>query len=274
MSQGRCRDQTAYPSIGNNYQFTLKKCCSSIRTFQCIVFDVGRQRSAFLNYSHQAGFNSVPSRDAWLKGPAEQVIASLAIVLMIVPIILTALVTRLVLGPPILFRQMRIGQNMQPFTLLKFRTMHDSRDTMGNLLPDHVRETAISRFMRKIRVDEFPQLFAIASGRMSFIGPRPLLPATVYVMGDLGKLRCRVRPGLSGWAQVNGNTRLSDAQKLTLDIWYVDHRCLRLDLLILLKTAATLVRGERINQRHLTEAETYVAARYCAPMPANSGQFG
>lgn len=232
---------------------------------------MGRKWSALLDYSHQAGLSSVPSCDAWLKGPAEQVIASMVIVLMIVPIILTALVTRLALGPPILFRQTRVGQNMQPFTLHKFRTMHDTRDPAGNLLPDQARETAISRFMRKIRVDEFPQLFAIASGRMSFIGPRPLLPATVQVMGNLGKLRCRVRPGLSGWAQVNGNTRLSDAQKLALDIWYVDHRSLRLDLLILLKTAATLVRGERINQRHLAEAETYVAVRYCSPMPANSG---
>jgi lipopolysaccharide/colanic/teichoic acid biosynthesis glycosyltransferase len=226
-----------------------------------------------LDYSHQTGFGSVPSCDAWLKGPVEQIIASMVIVLMIVPIILTALVTRLALGPPILFRQIRVGKNMQPFTLHKFRTMHDTRDPAGNLLPDQARETAISRFMRRIRVDEFPQLFTIASGRMSFIGPRPLLPATIQVMGDFGKLRCRVRPGLSGWAQVNGATRLSDAQKLALDIWYVDHRCLRLDLLILLKTAATLVRGERINQRHLTEAENYVAARYCAPMPAKSGQL-
>jgi lipopolysaccharide/colanic/teichoic acid biosynthesis glycosyltransferase len=225
-----------------------------------------------LDYSNQAGFSSVPSRDAWLRGPAEQVIASIVVVLMIAPIILTALVTSLALGPPILFRQIRVGQHMQPFTLLKFRTMRDTRDRAGNLLPDHVRETVISRLMRKIRVDEFPQLFAIASGRMSFIGPRPLLPATVQVMGNLGKLRCRVRPGLSGWAQVNGNTRLSDAQKLALDIWYVDHRSFHLDLLILLKTAATLVAGERINQRHLVEAQTYLSSRYCAP--ANSGQFG
>ena len=193
---------------------------------------------------------------------------------MIVPIILTALVTRLVLGPPVLFRQIRVGQNMQPLTLHKFRTMHDTRDAAGNLLPDQARGTAISRFMRKIRLDELPQLFAIASGRMSFIGPRPLLPATIQVMGNLGTLRCRVRPGLSGWAQVNGNTKLSGAQKLALDIWYVDHRSFQLDLLILLKTAATLVIGERINQRNLAEAEIYVAARYCTPMSAKSGELG
>ena len=227
-----------------------------------------------MDYSHQAGFGSVPSCDAWLKDPAEQVIASIVIVLMIVPIILTALVIRLALGPPVLFRQIRVGRNMQPFTLHKFRTMHDTRDSAGNLLPDKARESALTKFMRRIRVDEFPQLFAIVSGRMSFIGPRPLLPATILAMGDFGKLRCRVRPGLSGWAQVNGNTRLSDAQKLALDIWYVDHRSLRLDLLILLKTATTLVSGERISQRHLAEAETYIAARYCVPMPTHSGQFG
>ena len=235
---------------------------------------MGRQWSVFLEYSHQAGFSSVPSRDAWLKGPAEQVIASLVIVLMIVPIILTALIIRLALGPPVLFRQIRVGQNMLPFTLKKFRTMHDTRDTAGNLLPDQARESPLTSFMRRIRLDEFPQLFAIVSGKMSFIGPRPLLPATIQVMGNLGKLRCRVRPGLSGWAQVNGNTKLSSAQKLALDIWYVDHRSFRLDLFILLKTAVTLVIGERINQRNLAEAETYVAARYCTPKSAKSGQLG
>lgn len=225
-----------------------------------------------MDYSHQAGFGSVPC-DAWLKGPVEQVIASMLVVVMIAPIILTALVAKLALGSPVLFKQTRVGQNMQLFTLHKFRTMHDIRDNEGNLLPDKARESVLTRFMRRIRVDEFPQLFAIITGRMSFIGPRPLLPATVENMGNLGKLRCQVRPGLSGWAQVNGNTRLSDSEKLALDIWYVDHRSFRLDLFILFKTAATLVRGERINQHHLADAESYLAARYGASVPGKSGQF-
>jgi len=197
-----------------------------------------------------------------LRRVVEQTLASILLGVMAVPIALTALAVWLCLGRPILFRQLRAGLNAQHFTISKFRTMRDSRDADGTLLPDHLRETKVTRLMRRIRVDEFPQLLAIASGEMSFLGPRPLLPATIEGMGELGRVRCRILPGLSGWAQVNGNTRLNDQQKLALDVWYVDHKTLRLDMIILLKTLVTLLRGERIDMRRLKEAEDYVQRQY------------
>jgi lipopolysaccharide/colanic/teichoic acid biosynthesis glycosyltransferase len=210
--------------------------------------------------------------DAWFRTLTERFVAALVLIILTVPIALTALVTRVTLGSPTLFRQKRVGLRKQLFTICKFRTMHNTRDSEGKLLPDHARETSVSRFMRRIRVDEFPQLMAIAGGQMSFIGPRPLLPETIEAMGLFGNLRCRVRPGLSGWAQVNGNTKLSPAQKLNLDLWYIDHRSLKLDLLILFKTLATLMSGERINQRHVYEAERYVDARYGRPETEKIGR--
>lgn len=203
-----------------------------------------------------------PTAGLALRRLAEQALASVALGVMIIPIGLTALTVWLCLGRPLLFKQPRAGLNMRAFTIRKFRTMHDTCDAAGNPLPDHLRETAVTRLMRRIRVDEFPQLLAIALGEMSFFGPRPLMPATIQGMGELGRIRCRILPGLSGWAQVNGNTLLNDRQKLALDVWYVDHKTLRLDAYILLRTLMTLWRGERIDVHRLKEAEDYVKLRY------------
>ena len=168
----------------------------------------------------------------------------------------------LTLGSPLLFRQTRIGLNVKTFTIVKFRTMTDSRDASGTLLSDEQRLSPFTRFIRRTRLDELPQLLAILSGDMSFIGPRPLLPSTILAMDELGHLRCAVRPGLSGCAQVNGNTQLSDRQKLALDIWYVDHKSNRLDLLIVIRTLDTLLRGERLGLSPLQRAEAHMAACY------------
>lgn len=163
-------------------------------------------------------------------------------------------------GRPLLFRQVRSGLAMQPFTICKFRTMSDRRGTDGALLPDAMRETSMTRLMRLSRIDELPQLLAVARGDMAFVGPRPLLPATVAGFGDLGRLRCAVPPGLTGWAQVNGNTHLTERQKLALDLWYVKHRSIALDFRILAMTAMVIFRGERIVEKHLAQAETEMEA--------------
>ena len=139
--------------------------------------------------------------------------------------------------------------------------MQDLRDGQGNILPDAARLTRFGRLLRRSRLDELPELWNIASGEMSFVGPRPLLPETVQNMGEGGKHRGQVRPGLTGWAQVNGNALLSDADKLALDIWYVDRRSLTRDLWIVLRTIATLFGGERISQRHVGRAYASVADR-------------
>jgi lipopolysaccharide/colanic/teichoic acid biosynthesis glycosyltransferase len=201
---------------------------------------------------------------AWLRTGIEQVVAAVALVILSMPIMLTALITKVMLGSPVLFNQTRVGKNMSNFVICKFRTMLDTRDGNGKLLPDRLRETPFSRIIRKIRLDEFPQLFAIAAGKMAFIGPRPLLPETIQSMGYLGKVRCKVRPGLSGWAQINGNTQLSDMQKLSLDIWYIDNRGPLVDAVIVWKTLLMIMGGERLNQRHIDEAEAYVKLRYAS----------
>ncbi|WP_274630630.1 sugar transferase [Arvimicrobium flavum] len=180
--------------------------------------------------------------------------AVLALVVGAIPAAITAGLIWVSLGRPLLFRQVRSGLGGRPFTIVKFRTMHDLRDARGELLADADRQTPLSRLIRAVRLDEIPQLLAIAGGDMNFVGPRPLPPSVLAAFGALGRARCAIRPGLTGWAQVNGNTRLSDIDKIALDLWYIDHRSAKLDAWILVLTAFTVLRGERINQRRLTEA--------------------
>lgn len=149
------------------------------------------------------------------------------------------------LGRPILFRQVRCGRLGQPFVLYKFRTMRDDRDEAGRLLPDEERVTAVGAFLRRTRLDELPGLLNIAKGEMAFVGPRPLLPETIEELGDKGRRRSLVRPGMTGWAQVNGNTLLSLDEKVALDLWYIDHAGLWLDLTILQRTLLVMIGGER-----------------------------
>ncbi len=171
---------------------------------------------------------------------------------------LATLATYLALGRPLFFMQERAGLAGATFRILKFRTMTDARDAKGELLPDALRQTSVTVFLRRIRVDELPQLLAIAVGDMSFVGPRPLPPEAIYAFGSLAVERCTVRPGLTGWAQVNGNTLLTPAQKLALDIWYVDHRSFLLDLRILLMTVRTILTGEKVNNVHLRKAQMHL----------------
>jgi lipopolysaccharide/colanic/teichoic acid biosynthesis glycosyltransferase/glycosyltransferase involved in cell wall biosynthesis len=159
--------------------------------------------------------------------------------------VLFALV-RLTMGAPAFFIQERAGRNRRPFRMVKFRTMTDARDAEGRLLSDEKRVTALGRFLRRTRLDELPELWNILRGHMGIVGPRPLLPASGPNLGAQGDERLSVRPGLTGWAQVNGNTLLSDEQKLALDLWYVRNRSLGLDLKIILKTIGVIFFGEKL----------------------------
>ena len=161
---------------------------------------------------------------------------------------------RLTDGTPILFRQVRVTRGRRRFELIKFRTMSDARDAQGRLLPDSMRTTRLGRFLRRSRLDELPQLWNILTGAMSLIGPRPLLPPTIEEAGEAGWRRCEVKPGLTGWAQVNGNTLLGEQDKFTLDLWYIANRSLRLDLIILIRTIAVTLRGERFNPASIRRA--------------------
>ena len=157
-------------------------------------------------------------------------------------------------GRPILFRQIRSGQNQKPFKLVKFRTMRSTTDSRGNPLPDDMRTTAIGVFLRRIRLDELPELWNIWQGEMAFVGPRPLLPDTVASFGNDGDRRALVPPGLTGWAQINGNTLLSQREKLDLDLWYAEKRTLALDISIIIRTVKMVLFGERINRKNLEQA--------------------
>lgn len=158
------------------------------------------------------------------------------------------------MGRPVLFRQSRSGANGRSFDMVKFRTMADIRDAAGQPLPDCVRITRLGRALRRTRVDELPELWNVLKGEMSLVGPRPLLAETIEQMGADGIARGAVRPGLTGWAQVNGNALLSDRDKLALDLWYVRNASLALDLAILVKTIGVVLCGERINARQIKGA--------------------
>ena len=114
--------------------------------------------------------------------------------------------------------------------------MHDLRDASKDLLPDEARQTPFTRWVRRLRLDELPQLISVLAGEMALVGPRPLMSPTIMEFGELGRLRCSVPPGLTGWAQVNGNTKLTTRQKLALDLWYIKHQTIAFDLFVLLLT--------------------------------------
>jgi sugar transferase EpsL len=162
---------------------------------------------------------------------------------------LLALLMRVKLGSPILFRQQRPGLHGQPFTMLKFRTMTDSRDAQGNLLPDEDRLTSFGQFLRNTSLDELPELINVLKGEMSIVGPRPLLMRYLDRYTPEQMRRHQVRPGITGWAQVNGRNALSWEEKLALDVMYVDHQSLWLDLKIIAVTAWKILKREDISQR-------------------------
>jgi sugar transferase EpsL len=151
-------------------------------------------------------------------------------------ILLSALAICLSTGGPVLFRQIRPGYKGKPFTLLKFRTMTAAQDARGLLLPDAERLTPIGKLLRQLSLDELPQLWNVFRGDMSLVGPRPLLMQYLDRYTPTQARRHEVKPGITGWAQVNGRNVLTWEQKFTLDLWYVDHWSLLLDFQILLQT--------------------------------------
>lgn len=160
---------------------------------------------------------------------------------------LTALSVRLAMGSPVLLRQIRPGLNGRPFTFLKFRSMTDARDAEGNLLPDERRLTPFGRLLRRSSLDELPQLVNVLRGDMSVVGPRPLLMEYLPLYSARQARRHEVRPGITGWAQVNGRNAISWEEKFEYDVWYVEHQSFALDMRILFMTLAQLFRRSDIS---------------------------
>lgn len=170
-----------------------------------------------------------------------------ALVVLAFPLFVVALLIRRKLGWPVLFRQQRPGYLGRPFWLLKFRTMTNARDTSGALLPDAQRLTTFGRWLRSTSIDELPGLLNILRGEMSFIGPRPLLMQYLPLYSAEQARRHDIKPGFSGWAQINGRNTLSWEEKFRLDVWYVDHQNFWLDLRIFLITILKVLRREGIS---------------------------
>ena len=177
------------------------------------------------------------------------IIFSFILLVLLMPVYLLVYVfVRIKLGAPAIFKQKRPGKNAKIFTMYKFRTMTDEKDEKGHLLPDEKRLTKFGQFLRKTSLDELPELYNILKGDMSFVGPRPLLVKYLKRYNKEQMRRHKVPPGLTGWAQVNGRNAISWEEKFKLDVWYVDHRNLWLDIKIVLKTVIQVFRREGINQ--------------------------
>jgi lipopolysaccharide/colanic/teichoic acid biosynthesis glycosyltransferase len=172
--------------------------------------------------------------------------------------LLLAMAVRFKLGSPVLFRQARPGFRGGLFTLLKFRTMSEARDSKGDPLPDPARLTSFGRFLRATSVDELPELFNVLHGDMSLVGPRPLLPEYLKLYTSEQMRRHEVRPGITGWAQVNGRNTVSWEQRFELDVWYVNHCSFWLDLKILLLTAWKVLQREGISQEGQVTMSNFV----------------
>lgn len=171
-------------------------------------------------------------------------------------LVVVAILVRIKLGSPILFIQARPGKAGQPFNMVKFRTMTDARDAEGNLLPDDQRLTSLGRFLRSTTLDEFPEMWNVLIGEMSVVGPRPLMIRYLPLYSALQARRMEVKPGVTGWAQVNGRNAISWAEKFALDIWYVDHRSFWVDLKIVVKTFFVVINRRNINStKHATMEE-------------------
>ena len=145
------------------------------------------------------------------------------------------------------FTQVRPGENAQLFTIYKFKTMRDTRDAAGELLPDFKRMTPLGKIIRKLSLDELPQLWNVVRGEMSFVGPRPLLPEYLPLYTEEQNKRHHVKPGITGWAQVNGRNALSWQEKFKLDVYYAENQSFVLDLNILIKTVGKVILPKDIN---------------------------
>ena len=185
--------------------------------------------------------------DDALKRALDIVGASAALVVLSPLLAVVALLVRVRMGAPVLFRQQRPGRDGRPFEMTKFRTMTDRRGADGELLPDADRLTALGRWLRRTSVDELPELLNVVHGDMSLVGPRPLLVEYLPLYSAEQSRRHEVRPGITGWAQVNGRNALSWDDKFALDVWYVDHRSTRLDLEILAKTVSQVFSGHGVS---------------------------
>ena len=231
--------------------------------------DSPRQSSAFseceraINYGQQAlalkrtpDHLNVASNPFWIHKRIVDFLAAAMLVIVFAPVIaLVGLLVALDVGFPVIFWQKRPGLHGRPFRILKFRTMHAPYDSLSRRLSDEQRLSAVGRFLRRTRLDELPQLYNILVGHMSFVGPRPLLPCD---QSPEFAARLGVRPGITGWAQINGGRIVTARDKAILDIWYISNASFMLDLRIVLRTVHMILFGDRCNIDAIAEARIHL----------------
>lgn len=201
---------------------------------------------------HKAGFY-----ERYIKRLLDTVLAGGALIVLSPVLLVTALLVRIKLGSPVLFRQARPGKNGEIFYIYKFRTMTDEKDENGNLLPDEVRLTKFGKILRSLSIDELPELLNIARHDMSIVGPRPLLVKYLPLYTERQSHRHDVTPGLTGWAQVNGRNAISWEEKFELDLWYVEHISFWLDVKIVFMTVMKVLRREGISSETAATMEEF-----------------
>lgn len=192
-----------------------------------------------------------------MRRAAEATIAGIGLIVLSPLLLGIAAAVRLTTGSPVVFRQVRSGLHGASFTMRKFRTMSDARDTAGALLPDAQRLTRLGRLLRSTSLDELPELLNVLTGDMSLVGPRPLLPEYLPLYSPEQARRHHVKPGITGWAQVNGRNAISWEEKFRLDVWYVEHQSLALDFKILFMTVAKIFLREGISQEGQATADRF-----------------
>lgn len=205
---------------------------------------------------HQAGFY-----EKYIKRLLDIVLSILALVVLSPVLLVLAILVRIKLGSPVIFRQPRPGKNGKIFNLYKFRTMTDARDENGELLPDETRLTLFGKWLRSTSLDELPELLCILKGDMSFVGPRPLLVKYLPLYNEEQSRRHDVRPGLTGWAQVNGRNTLTWEEKFRHDIWYVENISFLVDIRIIFMTVRKVFRREGISSETATTMEEFTGTK-------------
>ena len=196
-----------------------------------------------------------------LKSLFDKTLALFLIILFSPIYIVVSLLIFLKMGSPILFRQKRPGYKEKIFGIYKFRTMTNEKDANGNLLPDDKRLVGIGKFIRSTSLDELPQLFNVLKGEMSFVGPRPLLEEYLPLYNEKQKRRHDVKPGITGWAQVNGRNAISWEQKFDYDVWYVDNQSFLLDIKILWLTFLKVVKRSDISSSTSSTMEKFTGSK-------------
>jgi len=193
-----------------------------------------------------------------MKSLGDRILAILLIIFFSPIMLLVAFLIYLKMGRPIFFKQIRPGKNEKLFTIYKFRTMTNEKDKNGNLLPDKDRLKGVGKFIRSTSLDELPQLFNVLKGEMSFVGPRPLLVEYLELYNDEQRKRHKVKPGITGWAQVNGRNAISWEDKFKYDVWYVENQSFLLDVKILWLTFLKVIKKENVSPNQGVTMEKFI----------------